>query len=90
MIGKRIKRLREKKGFSITMLARLAGVSKSYLSQIERGLQSNPSLQFLIKVVAPLGTNLDYLLGEARLMAHYESELDEEWKVLIKQAIEHG
>jgi XRE family transcriptional regulator, master regulator for biofilm formation len=92
MIGKLIKRLREEKGFSITKLARLAGVSKSYLSQIERGLQSNPSLQFLMKVAVPLGTNLDYLLGEAGLKRtlDLESDLDDEWKLLIKQAIEHG
>jgi len=42
MIGERIKRLREKKGYSITELARLADISKSYLSQLERGMQCNP------------------------------------------------
>lgn len=38
MIGKKIRKLRQKKGLSITELGKLADVSKSYLSQLERGL----------------------------------------------------
>jgi XRE family transcriptional regulator of biofilm formation len=92
MIGSRIKRLREEKKFSITELARVSGVSKSYLSQIERGVQSNPSLQFLLKISSPLGTTLDYLLVEATSEKGIgaEKDLDDEWKLLIKQAIEGG
>ena len=44
MIGERIKQLRLEKGYSITELAEVSGVSKSYLSYIERNLQTNPSL----------------------------------------------
>jgi XRE family transcriptional regulator of biofilm formation len=92
MIGSRIKRLREEKKFSITELARVAGVSKSYLSQIERGVQTNPSLQFLLKISSPLGTTLDYLLVEGRSEKAIDTEkdLDDEWKLLIKQAIDSG
>jgi len=88
MIGERIKRLREKKGYSITELARLADISKSYLSQLERGMQSNPSLQFLKKVAIPLDTSLDYLLMESQ--KKLDMKLDEEWKVLIQQAVDNG
>jgi XRE family transcriptional regulator, master regulator for biofilm formation len=90
MIGRKIKRLRQKKGYSITELGRLADVSKSYLSQLERGLQTNPSLQFLIKVSKPLETSIDYLLQDTRAQIVEDNELDEEWKVLIQQAIEEG
>lgn len=90
MIGKKIKRLRQQKGYSITELGRLADVSKSYLSQLERGLQTNPSLQFLIKVAGPLDTNLDYLLKDTKAQKGIDTELDEEWKVLIMQAIADG
>lgn len=90
MIGQKIKRLRQQKGYSITELGRLADVSKSYLSQLERGLQTNPSLQFLVKVAGPLETNVQYLLGDSKPKKNEESELDEEWKVLIRQAIEDG
>src|SRR5690348_14611225 len=62
MVGQKIKRLRQQKGYSITELGRLADVSKSYLSQLERGLQTNPSLQFLVKVAEPLDTSVQYLL----------------------------
>jgi XRE family transcriptional regulator, master regulator for biofilm formation len=90
MIGQKIKRLRQAKGYSITELGRLADVSKSYLSQLERGMQANPSLQFLVKVSAPLDTTVTYLLEDTKLKKHEDSELDEEWKLLIRQAIEAG
>ncbi|MEH7500495.1 helix-turn-helix domain-containing protein [Neobacillus drentensis] len=90
MIGQKIKRLRQQKGYSITELGRLADVSKSYLSQLERGIQTNPSLQFLVKVAVPLDTSVQYLLEDSKLEQHGDSELDEEWKILIRQAIEDG
>jgi len=86
MIGQRIKNLREKKGYSITELANLAAVSKSYLSYIERNLQNNPSLHFLTKVAAPLDTSIEYLLGDS----NEEEKLDEEWRRLIRNGIEEG
>ncbi len=49
MIGERVKKLREDKKMSMTELADKAGVAKSYLSSLERNLQTNPSIQFLKK-----------------------------------------
>jgi XRE family transcriptional regulator, master regulator for biofilm formation len=86
MIGQRIRKLRKMKGYSITELAELADVSKSYLSYIERNLQNNPSLQFLSKLAAPLNTTVEYLLGDS----DPDGKLDEEWKTLIKNGIEEG
>lgn len=91
MIGERIKSLREKKGYSITKLADLAGVSKSYLSYIERNMQNNPSLQVMAKIAAPLDSNIEYLLGEEHLpKLHTDETLDEEWRSIIKDAVEEG
>jgi XRE family transcriptional regulator, master regulator for biofilm formation len=90
MIGKKIKEMRKKKGYSITELAKLADVSKSYLSQIERGLQGNPSLQFLRKIAFPLGTSIEHLLQGEILSNLTVCELDNEWKTLIKKAIDDG
>lgn len=91
MIGERIKSLREKKGYSITKLADLAGVSKSYLSYIERNMQNNPSLQVMAKIAAPLDSNIEYLLGEEHLPKIHEDEmLDEEWRLIIKNAVDEG
>ena len=80
MIGQRIKKLREMKGYSITELADLAKVSKSYLSYIERNLQNNPSVQFIAKIAAPLDTTVEYLLGDDEI----DESLEEDWKTLIK------
>ena len=49
MIGRVIRMYRKRKGYSINQLADIAGVSKSYLSKIERGVHRNPSVEFLKK-----------------------------------------
>lgn len=91
MIGERIKSLREKKGYSITKLADLAGVSKSYLSYIERNVQNNPSLQVLAKIAFHLDTNIEYLLGEDLSPKVWVDEvLDEEWHSIIRDAVDEG
>ncbi|ULT56216.1 helix-turn-helix domain-containing protein [Neobacillus drentensis] len=92
MIGDRIKKLRERKGYSITELAELAGVSKSYLSYMERNLQNNPSLQFLSKIAASLDTTIPFLLGTDGFKSHpcIDHQLDEEWRTLIQKAINEG
>ncbi|GBG09006.1 transcriptional regulator [Paenibacillus sp. MY03] len=91
MIGERIKSLREKKGYSITKLADLAGVSKSYLSYIERNVQNNPSLQVLAKIAYHLDTNMEYLLGEELApKVSVEDVLDEEWHSILRDAVDEG
>lgn len=85
MIGIKVKYLRTKKGYSLNELADLAGVSKSYLSYIERGIQKNPSLQILSRLAETLDTSVDALLDKGDF-----SNLDEEWVLLIKEAIENG
>jgi XRE family transcriptional regulator, master regulator for biofilm formation len=87
MLGKTIRRLREDKGYTLSELAKHADVSKSYLSQIERSLQNNPSLQFLNKVAGSLDTSIDYLLG---VESDNNTELDAEWIDLIRRAINEG
>lgn len=88
MVGERIRELRLEKGYSITELARIAGVSKSYLSYIERDVQKNPSLQFLSKIALTLDTSIEFLLGDDQ--SKDEALLDEDWLSLIKQAIHTG
>lgn len=62
MIGKKIKELRLKKGYCYSITHWRAGVSKSYLSYIERNIRNNPSLEFLAKIARPLDTTVEYLL----------------------------
>ncbi|WP_110928190.1 XRE family transcriptional regulator [Bacillus massiliglaciei] len=90
MIGEKIKELREKRGYSLSKLAQMADVSKSYLSQIERGLKNNPSVQFLEKVSVPLKISAEDLLAADKQHGCLSKELDAEWKRLIEQAVKAG
>ncbi|WP_045519142.1 helix-turn-helix domain-containing protein [Neobacillus niacini] len=95
MIGDRIKKLREQKGYSITELAELSNVSKSYLSYIERDLNKNPSIHFLMKVAKPLDVSIEYLLIgveqiENQVDCNGEKILDKEWENIIEKAIKDG
>lgn len=85
MIGKRVQHLRLAKGLSLTELAERAGVAKSYLSSIERDIQSNPSIQFLEKIGAVLGVSIEDFLYPKE-----EESLDEEWSELVKEAMSSG
>ncbi|WP_226526490.1 helix-turn-helix domain-containing protein [Metabacillus niabensis] len=88
MIGPRIKKYRTQKNLSLSELAERAGVAKSYLSSIERNLQSNPSVQFLEKVSSVLGVSVNTLLNEQNETD--PEELDLEWTKLVQDAMKSG
>ncbi|MGD6832401.1 helix-turn-helix domain-containing protein [Sutcliffiella halmapala] len=93
MLGERLRKLRLSKGYSLSELAELAGVSKSYLSYLERNLQTNPSLQFLNKISATLETDIEYLLNGVsvkELELEQKHMLDDEWRRLVQRAIAEG
>jgi XRE family transcriptional regulator of biofilm formation len=62
MIGKNIQDLRKRKGMTLTQLAANAGISKSYLSNIERGVNQNPSIEVLKRLAYVLNADLKTLL----------------------------
>ena len=75
MIGKNIKVIREQKGLTLSECAERAGVSKSYLSNIERNLNQNPSIHILEKIATVLDVNLQVLIdSELDHLLHSESE----------------
>jgi XRE family transcriptional regulator of biofilm formation len=88
-VGKQIKKLRIQKEYSITELAEKAGVSKSYLSYIERGIQENPSLHVLSRLANTLGVSPEELMGEAS-PAGQLLPIDPEWLEMINEAIKNG
>ncbi|WP_134684449.1 helix-turn-helix domain-containing protein [Brevibacillus migulae] len=88
MIGNRIQRLRKEKGLSLSELAERAGVAKSYLSSIERGIQSNPSIQFLEKVSTVLGMTVESIIHEEPDID--KGEMDPEWLNLVQEAMASG
>ena len=63
-IGPRIRRLREERGWSLTELAERAGISRSYLYQIERG-ESTPTQEKIDQLAKALGALPSELFGEA-------------------------
>ncbi|WP_404347675.1 helix-turn-helix domain-containing protein [Sutcliffiella horikoshii] len=89
MIGERIKKYREQRKMSMSELAERAGVAKSYLSSIERNLQSNPSVQFLEKVSTVLGVSMNTLLHDEDDSQSKDS-LDREWATLVREAMDSG
>jgi XRE family transcriptional regulator, master regulator for biofilm formation len=86
MIGDRVKKLRLEKKKSLSELAEQAGVAKSYLSSLERNLQTNPSIQFLEKISSVLNVPVDHLIHE-----HInKEELDSDWMSIVKEAMDSG
>ncbi|MDR0138394.1 helix-turn-helix domain-containing protein [Metabacillus idriensis] len=90
MIGERIRKYRKERGLSLSELADRAGVAKSYLSSIERNLQSNPSVQFLEKVSSVLGVSMNTLILEEPIYETKKDNLDSEWANLVKEAMDSG
>lgn len=64
MEGSRIRELRIKSGLSLNKLSKQTGISKSYLSFLERGIKSNPSLEILNKIAEALNVDIDYLIKQ--------------------------
>jgi transcriptional regulator with XRE-family HTH domain len=62
-IGIRINDLRTDKGLSLSELAALATVSKSYLSTVEKGSGRRPGATVLHKIAQALGVTLADLVG---------------------------
>ncbi|KEZ50990.1 helix-turn-helix domain-containing protein [Metabacillus indicus] len=90
MIGERIRKYRKERGLSLSELADRAGVAKSYLSSIERNLQSNPSVQFLEKVSSVLGVSMNTLILEDQSQNMKQANLDHDWANLVKEAMDSG
>ncbi len=57
-IGERISHLRTSRGYSVNYLANQAGVSQSYLREIEMGRYENPSIDILDALCGALGISL--------------------------------
>lgn len=77
-LGKFLEKARNDRGLSIYRLAKLSGVSHSYISQLEKGDKEQPSLDILQKLAGPLDISLSELLITTGLIKEYE----------LKQALE--
>lgn len=63
-IGNRIHHYRKKNELTITALAEYSGLSRSYLSNLEKNKVVNPSINVLKKLADVLNIDVLYLLNE--------------------------
>ena len=75
-LGEKIRRHRQKKGYSLDKLAELTESSKSYIWELENRDTRKPSGEKLTKIAEALSVTTDYLLDES-------AEPDEE---VVKEA----
>ncbi|PYZ95694.1 transcriptional regulator [Alteribacter lacisalsi] len=88
-MGKRIKKYRLRKGYSISRLAEESGIAKSYISFLERDQRKNPSVETLKKLSGVLNIPLELLMVDEERESVLEV-LDDDWLRLIKEAKESG
>jgi XRE family transcriptional regulator, master regulator for biofilm formation len=89
MIGKKIYEIRLKKGMTLSELAERAKVSKSYLSNIERNLNQNPSIQVTRKIAKVLDIELKDLIN-TEINVVEQPLPDKEWIDIAYQLKESG
>jgi len=75
IISINLKRIREEQKFSLDRVAKLTGVSKSMLGQIERG-ESNPTITTVWKIANGLKVSFTSLLDESMTDAEIVSKED--------------
>jgi transcriptional regulator with XRE-family HTH domain len=63
MLGRRLRTLREAKGWSQDNLARRVKLTKPYVSMLETGARKQPSLPTLVRLAKALGVPVTELLG---------------------------
>ena len=65
LIGEKIRAVRERKGYTLKIVAQRAGVSESLISQIERNKVS-PAIDTLLSIADALEIDLEYLFSGYR------------------------
>lgn len=62
IIGRNIKKFRQKKGISQDRLSKLADLSLNTIINVESGKNPNPTIETLSKIAKALGVSLDTLI----------------------------
>ncbi len=89
MIGNNISSIRKQRGFTLSELSERTGISKSYLSNIERNLKQNPSIHVMEKIASVLKVDLKTLLKIAT-DAEIKQHPDKEWLDFISDLKNSG
>ena len=89
MIGENIQRIRSRQGLTLSELAERADISKSYLSNIERNLNQNPSIQIIERIATVLAVDYQMLIG-INSVDDDDQIPEEEWLDFVKELKESG
>lgn len=76
-VGERVKWFREKKGITVNKLANLAGISQSFLREIELG-RKKPTVETLALVCEALGITLKDFFDDGTVSPLQNDELSAE------------
>ena len=79
LTGQNLRRLRTRRGYSLDRLAKISGVSRAMLGQIETG-KSSPTIAILWKIAAALDVSCGSLIGEPhettlRILTHANAKV---------------
>ncbi len=74
MISQNIKKYRKDKDLTLSKLAQMAGVSKSYLHQLENGKSKSPSVNKLSDIAGALGVSVNDLTDRELVDKSQESK----------------
>jgi len=89
-LGDRLRDHRERLQMTLSELERVSGVSKGYLSQLERGEASNPTVDIVTKISQGLGVPVSELLGEVSLPEADAPRLPAGLREFLDQAAARG
>lgn len=90
MLGNNIKRIRKEKKISLNNLAKMAGISPGYLSDIENNNATNPTMDKLNNIANALGVTINHFLTpEEQLLIHMK-RINEIAKDGLKYTNENG
>jgi XRE family transcriptional regulator, regulator of sulfur utilization len=89
-IGEKIRELRGSAGMSLADLERDSGLSKGYLSQLERGESDNPSVDALLKIAGALRVEATYLMGTKTENESEPPKLPEGLKTFLEERDSKG
>lgn len=84
MLGDKIFKLRESTGLTLSNCAKQIGISAGYLSDIEKNIKKNPSIELLGKIAIIFGVTVSELLSNEEKLEMAVGSLNE-----INKTIEH-
>ena len=88
-IGSAIARLRKEKGMTLQTMAELSGLTKGYLSKVERGLNS-PPVSTLSRVAKALGADLSDFFDPAKKEKRFTLIHPEERQPIAREGRSQG